>query len=54
MKLGTPLHDQIQECRLMIQDLANQHQQIAQNHAELLKMIINLQLQIEHLKDELL
>jgi len=45
-----PLQEQITTNRSMIVDLANQHQQIAINHAELLKMILQLQLQIEDLK----
>ena len=47
----TPLQEQITTNRSMIVDLANQHQQIAINHAELLKMILQLQLQIDHLRE---
>ena len=45
-----PLQEQITTNRSMIVDLANQHQQIAVNHAELLKMILQLQRQIDHLR----
>ena len=38
---------------IMIQDLARQHQQIAVNHAQLLDMILNLQLQIDDLRSQL-
>lgn len=54
MKIGRPLQDQIDQQQRLIQDLANQHQQIAVNHAELLKMILQLQLQIVNLENQLL
>ena len=46
MKLHTPYADRIEALELMVRDLARQHQQIAINHAELLKMILQLQQQI--------
>jgi hypothetical protein len=36
----------------MIQDLARQHQQLAENQAQLLQMILDQQLQIEQLKSQ--
>jgi len=52
MKPGTSLHDRITALERQVQDLANQHQQIAVNHAELLKMILQLHLHIEELSQE--
>lgn len=38
----------------IIRDLARQHQQISENHAELLDMILQLQLQLIDLEQQLL
>jgi hypothetical protein len=47
------LERRVQTQHIMIQDLARQHQQIAVNHAQLLDMILQLQLQIDDLRSEL-
>lgn len=50
MKISTNTQQQqIDALQLMVQDLARQHQQMAVNHAELLTMILQLQLQIDDL-----
>lgn len=49
MRMEPILHDRVRALEKMIQDLAQQHQQIAVNHAELLKMILQLQLQLDEL-----
>ena len=52
MKLShnTDLERRIETMEQAVQDLANQHRQIAINHAELLKMILQLQMQIDDLQ----
>lgn len=50
MRLEPILHDRVRGLEQMIRDLADQHRQIAVNHAELLKMILQLQLQIDELR----
>jgi hypothetical protein len=47
------LERQVHAQHIMIQDLARQHEQIAVNHAQLLDMILNLQLQIQDLRSQL-
>ena len=52
MKTATPFQDKINGVTAMIQDLARQHQQLAENQAQLLQMILDQQLQIEQLKSQ--
>jgi hypothetical protein len=52
MRTATPFQDKINGVTAMIQDLARQHQQLAENQAQLLQMILDQQLQIEQLKSE--
>ena len=50
MKISTSAQQrQLDALNLMIRDLAQQHEQIAHNQAELLRMILQLQMQIDEL-----
>ena len=53
MKISSPNPNRIDALELMVRDLAHQHQVIAINHAELLKMILQLQLQIDELAEHI-